>query len=624
MSKIIFFLSDDAIITYAREILAPDYPEIELVKAYGAQAVDFLRDRPPFGLEVVAARPGTAITIKQAKFNVSVVEIPITGFDIIGAVSDADLSGKSLALITHSLQISGIDSIAPIMGVKIAQYSLQPNGNFDEAVLEARRDGADAVIGGARIVEAASRHRIPHFMIKVGREGLLQAAKEARQIQRALEIEAAKHGFLSTILDYTSSGIVTIDTDHRVTAFNPPVQKLTKTEKALALGQPIEKILPQLQLHKVSDKREEDIHRMVDINGTLVMCNKVPIIVNGKSFGAVATLQEVSKIQQMEEIIRQEIYARGHIAKFKFTDILGCSPSLSTAISAAKDFAKTNFNILLSGRTGTGKEVFAQSIHNASSRANGPFVAINCAALPAHILESELFGYVGGAFTGASNKGKPGVFEVAHGGTIFLDEIGEMDYANQGGLLRVLQERTVVRLGSYKVIPIDVRVIAATNKDLAVSVREKAFRDDLYYRLNVLSLELPTLHERKMDVRLYAETFLREFSQESGRNLTLGSDAIACLTEYPWPGNIRELRNLMQRIAATAKTDVINGSVVKALLNQKTISPAPSSPRESRWLREITEALKTANGNYSAAAKLLGIHRMTLRRRMNKLHISDY
>lgn len=624
MSKIIFFLSNDAMIAYAREVFTPEYSDIELVKAFGVRAVDLLQKRFPYGLDVVAARPGTAITIKQAKLNVSVVEIPITGFDIIGAVTEAGLNGKSLAIVAHSMQISGIDSVAPILGVKIRQYMLRPDQSFDEAVLKAYEDGADAIIGGARVLEAAISHNIPCFMIKVGRESLLQAAQEAKQIQQALEIEAAKRGLLSTILDYTSGGIITIDKNHLITAFNPTAQKLTKTKKALALGQSIEKILPQFQLSKVSDNKEEDIHRMVDINGTRVICNKVPIVVNGKSFGAVATFHEFSKIQQMEEVIRQEIYAQGHIAKFNFADILGNSKALSSVIETAKDFAKTTFNILILGETGTGKEVFAQSIHNGSSRSKGPFVAINCAALPAHILESELFGYVSGAFTGASNKGKPGLFEVAHGGTIFLDEIGEMDYANQGGLLRVLQERTVVRLGSYKVIPIDVRVIAATNKDLSVLVREKKFRDDLYYRLNVLSLELPTLKERKADIRLYAEAFLREFSEESGKDLILNPKAIHLLEEYLWPGNIRELKNLIQRIAATAKVNTISCTMVGMLLNQKKENLPSTSPKETRWVREISDALIDTKGNYSAAAKLLGIHRMTLRRRMKKLHMAEY
>jgi transcriptional regulator with PAS, ATPase and Fis domain len=278
---------------------------------------------------------------------------------------------------------------------------------------------------------------------------------------------------------------------------------------------------------------------------------------------------------------------------------------------------------LLVGETGTGKEIFAQSIHNNSKRCNGPWVVVNCAALPENILESELFGYVGGAFTGANKDGKPGLFEVAHGGTIFLDEIAEMDYVNQGRLLRVLQEKTVVRLGSYKVLPIDVRVIAATNKDLDLLIRENKFRIDLYYRLNVLCLNIMPLRERKEDIKLFIGKFLREFYNISGRTLRLTNDTIKFLEEYNWPGNIRELKNLVQRITVTAKVDTITCEMIKEILHSKETIPVLST-RENRQVKEIREALKEAKGNCTAAARILGIHRMTLHRRIKKLNIDDY
>jgi len=621
MSTILFFLSDDAMIKYTREVLAPGYPDINLATAFSTKAAELL---PPYiaqGVEVVAARAGTALAIKQAQLNIPVVEIPITSFDIIRAINENNLLEKNIAILTFSEMILGIDSLGEILGVKIWQYTMKFGQSYDEAVLEAWKNGAEVILGGAGVVEVATRHHLPCSLIKIGKESLLQAAREAKQIQQAIEIETAKRGFFSTILDYAYDGIVTIDNEHNITAFNPAAQNIVKINKAKAMGQPIEKIIPQLHLEKVSNNKQDDIHSIISLNGVKIMCNKIPIVVNGKSFGAVATFQEISKIQQMEAIIRQEIYARGHIAKFNFTDVVGDSTEIKTAIETAKDFAATSYSILILGETGTGKEVFAQSIHNESKRSKGPFVAINCAALPAHILESELFGYVGGAFTGASKDGKPGLFEVAHGGTIFLDEIGEMDYVNQGRLLRVLQERNVVRLGSYKVLPIDVRVIAATNKDLDLLIRENKFREDLYYRLNVLSMELPPLRARKPDIRLYVEAFLNELALGSSRNFTLSRDAIRFLEEYPWPGNVRELRNLLQRIAATSKMDVINSAILMGMFKLKKTNTPALSLREDRQIREIETALATSKGNYSAAAKILGIHRMTLRRRMQKLHI---
>ncbi|MDR3561331.1 MAG: sigma 54-interacting transcriptional regulator [Negativicutes bacterium] len=623
MAKILFIIPDENLMPFAREVLQPSYPDIEIVAAISEEGVKIVQNRLAHGLEVVAARAVTAAAIRQAHLNISVVEIPRTSFDIIRALDEAKSSGGKFAFIAYSEKIWGIDLFTAALGISLQQYTVSFKEDFEKEILAARANGAEVILGGFSVVKTARRLGIPCSLIKIGEESLLQAAREAKQIQEALEIETAKRGVFGTILDYSYDGIVTVDSAHKITAFNPAAQKLTKVNRRAALGQPIEKVLPQFDLGKTVDKGRDDLHSIVGVNGARVMCNKVPIIVNGKSFGAVATFQEISKIQQMEALIRQEIYARGHVAKFTFGDVSGESPAIQAAIKTAQHYATTEFNVLILGDTGTGKEVFAQSIHNASDRANGPFVAINCAALPAQILESELFGYVGGAFTGANKEGRPGLFEIAHKGTLLLDEIAEMDYANQGRLLRFLQERTVVRLGSHKVIPVDVRIVAATNKDLETLVHENKFRDDLYYRLNMLNLELPPLKARKGDIRLYAETFLQEFSARSAKNFSLTPEAIEILEEYSWPGNIRELRNIMGRIAVTSQTSVVDGPLLKAVLKLKTLRPSALSPKEERRTQEIQKALHDAKGNYTAAAKLLGIHRMTLRRRMQKLQL-DY
>jgi transcriptional regulator with PAS, ATPase and Fis domain len=621
MSKILFLIPDNTMIPYAQNVLASNYPHIEVSMTNPREAVKLVQERAAQGLEIVAARPVTATVLKEAHLNISIVTIPITSFDIIRAINEAKVQGKTIAVVAHAKMVLGIDFLAKELSVQIRHYSMRHGQDYEKSILKAVADGAEVILGGALSITEAKRHNIPCSLIKVGSESLLQAAQEAMQIQEALEIESAKRGFLSTILDYTHDGIMTVDRKHHITAFNPIAQKLTKVNKINALGQSIEKILPQFNLKKAIQEGQASPPNIIDVNGNKIMYNSVPIMINGKSFGAVVTLHEFKQIQKMEAMIRKEIYARGHIAKFNFQDIIGKSPTIVETIATAKDFAATNSSVLILGETGTGKEVFAQSIHNASPRSNGPFVAINCASLPAQLLESELFGYVGGAFTGANKEGKPGLFEVAHGGTIFLDELAEMDYVNQGRLLRVLQEKSVVRLGSFKVIPVDVRLIAATNKDLESLVMEKKFRDDLYYRLNVLRLELPSLKDRKMDIRLYAKVFLHEFAAASGRNFRLTHDALQFLDSYPWPGNIRECRNLMERLAATAKTDVINKAILAKMLKHKQQKALTRSPKEERLVREIIKALKDANGIYTTAAEILKINRTTLYRRMQRLNI---
>lgn len=620
MKKIMFLIPMEDLVPYTKEILAPNYPQINVALVNPRTAIPLVEQYIAQGIEIIAARQVTGTIIKQANLGINVVTIPITSFDIIRAIKEAKMQGKRIAVVAHSTMVLGIDFLAKELGVEIQYYFTRAGQDYEVPILEAVANGAEVILGGVLATTAAKRHNIPCSLIKIGEESILQAAQEAVQIQLALENESAKRGFFNTILDHTSQGIITIDKDLKITAFNPIAERLTKINKINAMGQSIKKILPQFSELQSTGKKATAANRLIEIGGNKTMVNSVPIVINSKSFGAVISLQETQKIQQMEAMIRKEIYARGHVAKFHFSNIIGKSPAIINTIETAKDFAATNSSILILGETGTGKEVFAQSIHNESNRANGPFVAINCASLPSQLLESELFGYKGGAFTGASREGKPGLFEVAHGGTIFLDELGEMDYVNQGRLLRVLQEKSVVRLGSYKVIPVDVRIIAATNKNLEDLIVDHKFRDDLYYRLNVLRLDLPPLRERKQDISLYTKAFLEDFAAKAGKDFKLTRDALQFLEEYSWPGNIRECRNLMERIAATAKTENINRAfLLKMLTPRKTIPTY--SPKEERLIQEMLRALQDAHGNYTVAATMLGINRTTLYRRMQKFNI---
>lgn len=603
----------------ARETLAPEFPEIEIVSASPRDAISVISEQIKRGFNIVAARAVTANAIRQANLNVTVVNIPITAFDIIRAINEAKGKGKTIAVVAHSAMVLGIDLLARELGVDIRHYAMSPGDDYEKPTLEAIANGAQVVIGGALAVTAATRHGIPCALIRFGSESLLQTARECVQIQAALEVDSVKRGFLSTILKHTRDGVITVDGEAVITGINPAAVRMMQVANKTLLGQSLRDALVQIPLDTA-----EKPPSLINVNNNKLICNSVPIMVNGKSFGSVISLQESSKIQQMEAMIRKEIYAAGHYAKYRFTDIIGSGPKIAMAKETAADYAKTNSNVLILGESGTGKELFAQSIHNASLRASEPFVAINCAALPAQLLESELFGYVGGAFTGANKEGKPGLFEIAHGGTIFLDEVTEMDYANQGRLLRVLQEKTVVRLGSYKVIPVDVRVIAATNKDLELLVRQNSFRIDLFYRLNVLRLDVPPLRERTVDIALYAKQFLGEFAVASRKSFTLATDAICCLENYAWPGNIRELRNLMERISVICKTELITKALISRVLKPSAPANKPEqSAKNKRLISEIKRALAAADGNYTLAAKKMGISRSTLWRRMRRLQV-DY
>ncbi|MGB9840301.1 sigma-54 interaction domain-containing protein, partial [Thermovenabulum sp.] len=290
----------------------------------------------------------------------------------------------------------------------------------------------------------------------------------------------------------------------------------------------------------------------------------------------------------------------------------------------AKKYSQLDSTILIFGESGTGKEIFAQSIHNESKRKNGPFVAINCAALPENLLESELFGYAEGAFTGAKKGGKVGLFELAHNGTIFLDEISEMPLSLQSKLLRVMQEKKVMRLGDDKLIPINIRIICATNRDLLKEVNNGNFRQDLFYRINILPLFIPPLRERKEDIIPLAEYFLKKYSKLIGKNiLGFTHSAVDYLLSLDYPGNVRELEGIIERACAVCERKYIGieDLIFKYFeINQNKIKSQELSIEEQEK-NLISKALTESKGNISLAAKLLGIHRTTLWRKMKKYNI---
>jgi transcriptional regulator of acetoin/glycerol metabolism len=317
--------------------------------------------------------------------------------------------------------------------------------------------------------------------------------------------------------------------------------------------------------------------------------------------------------------------------RYDFESILGRSAPFRRCVEQARAAAANDLPVVLTGASGSGKELLAQSIHAASGRRGGPFVAVNCASIPEALVEAELFGYEAGAFTGASREGKAGRFEDASGGTLFLDEVSELPLAAQSALLRVLQEREVVRVGSGKALAVDVRVVAATNKPLEDEIQAGRFRRDLYYRLDVLPIHVPSLRERSDDVALLAEAFLSGAEEEVGRHgLTLAADALEALRAHAWPGNVRELKNVILRAAATAPTTVIRAAdlvMERWDLEPARIAPSRAGPRpQARQVQqpdraELLATIEASGGSFTRAAAALGVSRMTLYRWAHKLGI---
>ena len=620
---IVFLAPDEELFATATAALSEAHPDIRIEQGLLSAGVRRSRELAQSGTEIIISRGGTASAIKEAIPDLIVVEVPITGFDILRAVDQARHYGRNIGVVAFPSMVIGIECLPAILDVELRHYLIQSEFEAESRVLQAFREGADVVVGGVITSKEGKKHNIPHVLIRSGAEGILQATLEARRIAEARLLEKLKGTLFRTVLDYSYEGVVSVDQNHRIVIFNPVASRITGVTVPDALGKPIGQILPRLNLDRVLHTGQEELGQIISLPGAQILCNKLPIMVNGNSAGAVATFQDTGKIQQWEAAIRKKIYAEGHTASYTFDDIIGSSRAIREAVAMAKEFAVTDSSVLIAGETGTGKEVFAQSIHNASHRAQKPFVAINCAALPAQILESELFGYVGGAFTGANQKGKPGLLEIAHGGTLLLDEISEMDYAIQSKLLRVIQEKKVMRLGSDKVLPIDVRIIAATNRNLKQRIIDHQFRADLYYRLNVLRLRLPPLRDRRGDIELFARTFLTNLAKSSFRSPEWSPGALEQLCKHDWPGNVRELQNTVERVMAVNRQNCISADLVARMMQDDDSVESSTCPLSTALLfdnaEEIRQALQKTKGRQAAAAKLLGISRSTLWRRIKSL-----
>ncbi|MDC7225921.1 MAG: sigma-54-dependent Fis family transcriptional regulator [Spirochaetales bacterium] len=482
--------------------------------------------------------------------------------------------------------------------------------------------------------------------INIGHEHSLgMVSSTAYAIEREMEMKKVlkerKNLVLQqrTILDLLDTGIIVINKEGLIIQNNEKAQQIL-SNRGDWTGLKLSEIMDcNHDFNDTFAKRQEfeNYEIPVKIKGRHTYIGfSSAFIENGDSTdGMVLRLREPASIRHFAAI------AGGSNAIYSFSDIIGESREVSDVLKLAELAARNTTNVLITGESGTGKELIAQSIHNSSERKHKPFVAINCGALSRELIQSELFGYEGGAFTGAKKNGNPGKFELADGGTLFLDEIGEMPLDAQTNLLRVLQTGNVLRIGARHPNRVDVRIIAATNKNLDDEIKLKNFRNDLYYRLNVLQIVLPPLRERKSDILLLATHFLKRFSKESGKYIDgFSSGAIDVINSYTWPGNIRELENTIERAVIICENELIETSALppKIISNLPDTAHAGTVPAEmgfgnsrSNGINEveldyIKNLLSKHRGNLRSAAAEMGVARSTLYNKLRKYKISveDY
>ncbi len=442
---------------------------------------------------------------------------------------------------------------------------------------------------------------------------------------------------LRILLDNRYEGLIVVDREGRVVYMNRENERFLGLPRGGAKGRPVNELLPSSRLQVVCQTGRAEVGHLQEIQGKTKVVARIPIRKDGRVIGAMGNimfrdLAEVSKLTRMVRVLEdrvaayeKKLRAMPQQNRYTFEQILGSGDRLAEAVHLARRVARSDADVLLIGETGTGKELFAHAIHNASPRAEGPFVRLNCAAIPRELAESELFGYEPGSFSGADRKGRVGKFEQAHGGTILLDEIGSLPLDMQAKLLRVLQEKEVERVGATMIRYVDFRLIAASNVDLKELTEQGRFRLDLYFRLNKMLLRVPPLREHPEDIPLYVRNLLDTRFDYAGA-MEFDPEALAALMAYRWPGNVRELLAVVERVAWNAKTPRIRlEDLPAALLTDVAGEEAPTTllseavaAAESRTIRRV---LAVAGNNKSRACRLLGIHRTTLYEKMARYGI---
>lgn len=444
---------------------------------------------------------------------------------------------------------------------------------------------------------------------------------------------------MKDIVDNAYQGMVLVDKEGRILKWC--YEKLLGIKEEDVLGKHVDEVIENTRLHVVVKTGQKELCDIQRIQGRDMLASRIPIIQDGKVIGAIGTvlfrnIDEIRALAKRLEMLEKTVdkykneISKMYSARYTFDSIVTQNKKMMELKEIAAKAAATDSTVLIQGDSGTGKEFFAHAIHNASSRKYAPFVQINCAAIPHELLESELFGYEGGAFTGAKKEGKIGKLELANGGTIMLDEVASMSYSMQAKLLRVLEEREFERIGGNTKIKIDVRVIACTNEDLKTCVKQGRFRKDLFYRLNVVEINIPPLRDRMDDIPVLCDEILSQLVRNMGfPPKTISDRAMTALKLHNWPGNVRELRNVLERAANMSSGNLITledlpdyirnyltdreTEVDKACLRNRVIDAE---------LKAIMEALELSNGNRTEAAKHLGIHRTALYKKLKKYGIN--
>jgi propionate catabolism operon transcriptional regulator len=574
---------------------------------------------------VVAA--GSNGSYLKARIGVPVVLVNPTGFDVMHALARARREGDSVGLVMHGETPAELTRFFRAFGAAVECASYVSAEDAESCVLDLRDRGVQAVVGPGLVTELAEKAGMKSVFL-YSRASVQGAFETALEVARATLGETQRRRRLDQVLQHLRDGVIALTADGRIEALSGKMAELLRLAPSQAVGKRLGDLAPEVAAAVPNDPGESletvcgvsyVVHRSAWGEGSAAS--------GSIASGSIITFQESVALQRMDRSVRARQRSPQLVARYRIDDLSGTCEAIEQVRQRARRYARSDATVLIRGESGTGKELVAQGIHTTSARRDFAFVALNCGAFPETLLESELFGYEDGAFTGARRGGKAGLIEAAHRGTLFLDEIGEMPLPLQSRLLRVLQEREVVRLGSTEPVQVDVRIVAATHRALSERVKDGDFRADLFYRLNILNLVLPPLRERSSDIAGLAAQLLWQTGRVASINAASAAlePALPMLITYRWPGNVRELQNVIERIAveldelpAQRITPKLLRSIAPELEEIDTDSGQETLKARSRKVEvdEIRAMLDSFGGDRDRTSKALGISKTTLWRKL--------
>ncbi len=590
-----------------------------------AVAVEMLRAENP---KLLATRGHAAHALRN-KTAVPVLSIGYSAENFFETLLPYQNSGMRVGHICFPGQGKNFLKIAQILGLEGCRLEVEDRDNIDSALQLARDKNLALLVGGYGLISKAREQGVNAIpLLLENREAVYQAFAEAKYILAMDAMNKHRGMFITAVLNINPNIIVVVDDRSVIRYANDSAMKTFRPLSPDILGLPLHAVFPCIASGGVfpGSAERDGGEVLTDALRREFLCNAVRISLHQGFEGHVLSLRSVAEVRKNERKVRQKAHDRNPRPLFGFEDIGGDSPAITRARQMALRFADSDEPVLIVGSTGTGKEMFAQAIHSRGKRRASAFVTVNCASLPENLLESELFGYEDGAFTGARRGGKTGLFELAHGGTLFLDEIGEMSLHLQARLLRVLQDKIVMRVGGTRFTPVDARIICATNRNILAMAEEGSFREDLFYRINTLILKLPDLEERTEDIGPLVHSYVDSYNSRRGKTVAITSDAIEKLKKSAWRGNVRELLHVIDRSIVISKNSVISSEAL--LFDSVLLDTAIRPDKDGIIIKEahaphgeaaiIREALVAHRYNKRETAHALGMSRATLWRKMKQ------